>query len=136
MGCLASVKGCVPLIHSLSLPFMPLEEVTEMKHGNEFYLQLTRKLFTEEYKNLSKNAKWLFIVLNELEQRYTGEKEDFFFRSNEDLATDCHMSLPTLKRAKKELLETNLVTCWQIHFVNKDTGKKSEKRTTAYKILK
>lgn len=107
-----------------------------MKHGNEFYLQLTRKLFTEEYKNLSKNAKWLFVVLNELEQRYTGEKEDFFFRSNEDLANDCHMSLPTLKRAKKELLSTELIQSWQIHFVNKDTGKKSEKRTTAYRILK
>ena len=107
-----------------------------MKHGNEFYLQLTRKLFTEEYKNLSKNAKWLFVVLNELEQRYTGEKEDFFFRSNEDLANDCQISLPTLKRAKKELLSTELIQSWQTHFVNKDTGKKSEKRTTAYRILK
>lgn len=107
-----------------------------MKNGNSFFLQLTRKLFTDEYKGLSIRAKWLFVVLNELEQRYTGEREDFFFRSNEDLATDADMSLPTLKRAKKELIDTNLVKSWQIHFVNKETGKRSEKKVSAYRILR
>ena len=107
-----------------------------MKHGNEFYLQLTRKLFTEEYKNLSKNAKWLFIVLNELEQRYTGEKEDFFFRTNVDLANDAGMKMSTMKDAKAELLKVDLVQSWQMHFKDAETGKLSEKKVTAYRILK
>ena len=62
-----------------------------MKHGNTNYLQLSRKIFTEEYSHLSNNAKWLFVVLNELEQRYTGDKtEDYFYHSNNDLAKACN----------------------------------------------
>ncbi len=45
-----------------------------MKHGNKYYLQLSRKIFTEEYSHLSNNAKWLFVVLNELEQEFCGDK--------------------------------------------------------------
>ena len=75
-----------------------------MKHNNIYYLQLTRRLFDEPYKDLSINAKWLFVVLNELEQRYTGDKtENYFYQSNEDLADLCGFSLSTLKRAKAEL---------------------------------
>lgn len=51
------------------------------KYNNEFFLQLSREIFTPKYKNLSNGAKWLFVVLNELEQRYTTGKpggEDFF----------------------------------------------------------
>lgn len=73
-----------------------------MKHGNSNYLQLTRSIFTEKYKTLSNNAKWLFVVLNELEQRYTGDEKDYFFRSNEELAEDCGFSLAGLKRAKAQ----------------------------------
>ena len=50
-----------------------------MKHGNKFYLELTREIFTDEYKDLSVGAKWLFVVLNELEQRYTGKVVISFF---------------------------------------------------------
>ena len=106
-----------------------------MKHGNQFYLQLSRNLFSDEYKELSNNAKWLYVVLNELEQRYTGNKEDFFFRSNEDLCKDCNMSLPTLKRAKAELIKTDLIKHGLIHFRNTETGKLSEKKVSAYRIL-
>ena len=108
----------------------------KLKHNNSFYLQLSRKIFTEEYSYLSNNAKWLFIVLNELEQRYTGENEDFFFRTNEQLANDCCMSLATLKRSKSELLETDLIISWQAHFIGKETGVKSKKHFTCYKISK
>ena len=106
-----------------------------MKHGNKFYLELSRELFTEEYKHLSINAKWLFVVLNELEQKFTGKKEDFFTRSNEQLTEDTSMSLATLKRAKKELVKTDLIDTWKCHFVKRD-GKKSENYYTAYRILK
>lgn len=108
----------------------------KLKHNNSFYLQLSRKIFTEEYKDLSNNAKWLFVVLNELEQRYTGEHEDFFFRTNEQLANDCNISLATLKRAKAELLETELIKSWQAHFIDKETGCKSKKHFTCYRISK
>ena len=107
----------------------------KMKHKNIFYLQLSREIFTEEYNHLSINAKWLFIVLNELEHKFTGTEKDYFFRSNEDLCIDTGLGLSTLKKVKKELLETDLVQTWQSHFVDK-TGKKSEKRITVYRIKK
>ena len=106
-----------------------------MKYNNTFYLQLTRKIFTDEYKNLSIRAKWLFVVLNELEQRYTGKKEDFFTRSNEQLCGDTGFSLSTLKRAKAELKQTDLVQMWPCHFIYSN-GKKSTMAYTAYRILK
>ena len=106
-----------------------------MKCGNRNFLELSRQLFTDKYKSISQNAKWLFVVLNELEQRYTGEKEDFFTRSDTSLAEDSGMSLSTLKRAKSELTKTDLVETWKCHFVYKN-GKKSEQYYTAYRILK
>lgn len=105
------------------------------KRKEGFYIQLKRELFTEEYLSLSINAKWLYVVLNELEHKYTGDKCDFFFRSNEDLAKDSGMSLATFKRAKKELLDTDLVQHWQMHFIDPNTGKKSEKKVSACRIL-
>lgn len=110
--------------------------VKQMKHGNSFYLELTRELFTEEYKTLSNGAKWLFVVLNELEQRYTGKGCDYFFRTDEELAKDAGYSTKTLKRFKKELRETELVEMWNGHFVDSETGKKSEKKVSFYRILK
>lgn len=107
-----------------------------MKYGNSFYLELTREIFTEKYNSLSINAKWLFVVLNELEQRYAGNREDFFYRTNEELAKDCGFGLSTLKRAKAELLETDLVQSWQAHFIDQDSNKKSEKHFTCYRIKK
>lgn len=107
-----------------------------MKHGNSNYLQLSRSIFTEKYKTLSLNAKWLFVVLNELEQRYTGNEKNYFFRSNEELAKDCGFSLAGLKRAKAELLKTDLVQTWQSHFVDSETGVKSSVHVTCYRVRK
>ena len=107
-----------------------------MKHGNTYYLQLTRRLFNDDkLKELSQNAKWLFVVLKELELRYTGPKENFFIRSDIELTTDTGMSLATLKRAKSELIKTDLIQTWKAHWLNKETKKKSEKHITAYRIL-
>lgn len=106
-----------------------------MKHKDGNYLHLSRQLFNEEkFQALSMNAKWLYVVLNELEHRFTGEKEDFFFRSNEDLTGDTGMSLPTLKRAKAELKDNNIVEMWQTHFIDPKTKRKSEKHITAFRI--
>lgn len=106
-----------------------------MKYNNTNYLQLTRKLFDSKYSTLSINAKWLFVVLNELEHKYTGTKEDFFTRSDTQLAKDTNLSLSTLKRAKAELKQTDLIQTWKCHFVN-TSGKKSKLYYTAYRILK
>lgn len=106
-----------------------------MKYKDGNYLHLSRKLFNDDkFANLSINAKWLYVVLNELEHRFTGKKEDYFFRSNEDLAKDAGMSLPTLKRAKKELKDNNIVQFMKIHFVDPETKKKSYKHVTGYRI--
>ena len=104
------------------------------KNGNTFYLQLSRKIFTDCYRNLSRDAKWLYVVLNELEHRYTGKDENFFYRSNEDLAKDAQMSPSTLKKYKRELIESGLIEHWIGHFVESD-GKKSEKKCSFYRIL-
>ena len=107
-----------------------------MKYNNKNFIQLSRKLFTDEYSNLSINAKWLFVVLNELEHRFTGKKENFFTRSDAQLAEDTGFSITTLKRAKSELKKTDLIQTWKCHFINTDTGKKSKLYYTAYRILK
>ncbi len=106
-----------------------------MKHGNTFYLELSREIFTEQYNYLSNGAKWLFVVLNELEQRYTGKNCDFFYRTDAELAEDANISLATLKRCKKELRNSGLVQMWNGHFIDKD-GKKSEEKFSCYRILK
>lgn len=106
-----------------------------MKYKKTNFIQVKREIFNdEEYKDLSKDACWLYIVLNELEHRYTGEKTTYFFRSNEDLCIDCRMKLSTFKKAKKELLVTNLIQSWQMHWIDKETNKKSKKKVTAYSI--
>lgn len=107
-----------------------------MKYGNTFYIQLSREIFTDNYKSLSINAKWLYVVLNELEHRFTGKNADFFTRSNNQLCEDAGMSLSTLKRAKAELVKTDLIETWKCHFVYKDTKKKSTMSYTAYRIKK
>lgn len=81
-----------------------------MKYQTRNYMQLPRVLHTDDYKHLSINAKWLYITLKELEQRYCGHGKDTFIRSNSKLAEDAGMSLPTLKRAKAELEATDLIS--------------------------
>ena len=111
-----------------------------MKHGNEYYLQVSRLIFNKEpYKSLSVNAKWLYVVLKELEHQYTSDKINWFYRSNEELAADMGVSLSTLKRAKAELAATDLIELGTMHWIsNKGTPqqKKSEKRITTYTMLK
>lgn len=108
------------------------------KYGNTYYMQLTRKLFDEPYSKMSQNAKWLYIVLKELEQRYCGgaSKRDFFIRTNEELCNDSGMSMVTLKKAKSELAKSGLVILGKAHWiVDADSNKLSKKHITSYKIV-
>ena len=104
-----------------------------MKYGNEYFMQVSRHIVTNENcKGLSINAKWLYIVLNELEQRFCGGKNDFFLRSDKQLAEDTGMSEPTLKRAKAELRNTDFVEIGTGWYTSK--GRK-DKHVTSYRIL-
>lgn len=109
-----------------------------MKYDNTFYMQLSRSIFDEEHKNLSVGAKWLFVVLNELEQRYCTRKTKWFFRSDEELANDAGYSIGTLKKYKAELKKNanDLVVLGKCHWIDPETGKKSEKAVTSYTIKK
>ena len=65
-------------------------------NGSNPFIQLSRSIFNPDCK-LSFRAKWLYTVLSELEHRYTGEKEDFFFRAQHDLRNDCSRDLRTIR---------------------------------------
>lgn len=104
-------------------------------NGSNPFIQLSRSIFNPDCK-LSFRAKWLYTVLSELEHRYTGEKEDFFFRAQHDLKNDCSMDLRTIRTARTELIKSGYLKMFQMHWINKKTGKKSEKHVTAYKLLK
>jgi hypothetical protein len=106
-------------------------DVAKYKDGN--FLQFPRGAF----KNLSKlktSAKWLYVVLTELEHRFTGKNEDFFFRSLKDLSEDSGLSVDCVCRSLKSLQEHGLIDKWQMHWRDKGTGKLSEKHITAIRI--
>ena len=104
-----------------------------MKHNNVFYMQVSREIWKEP---ISDNAKMLVFWLNELEQRYTGKNVDYFYRTDEELAKDLSWSLKTLKKAKAELKQTELIQLCKVHFIDKETGKRSKRWVTGYRILK
>lgn len=103
------------------------------KYNESPFVQLSRSIFHEDCE-LSFRAKWLYTVLSELEHRYTGDKCDFFFRTQRDLAKDTGMSPKKNRESRKELIDNNYITTWKMHWIGKD-GKKSEKHVTAYRIL-
>lgn len=105
-----------------------------MKTGNVHFMQVTRSIWDYD---LSDNAKMLFFWLNELEQRYTNSKTNYFFRSDEDLSKDLGWCLKTLKNAKAELKKTDLIKCGKVHWwQDQEHTKLSKKYTTTYTILK
>lgn len=81
------------------------------------------------------STRWLYICLNFLEHRLTGEKEDFFFRSIEDLQRDIGMGRRQIIEGIQLLEDLKMIETWQMHWVDRRTGKKSEKHITAFKIL-
>jgi DNA-binding transcriptional regulator YhcF (GntR family) len=72
--------------------------------------------------------------MNELEHRYTGKKVKFFFHTNEEMATFCGVSVWTIKKAKRELSEYSFIKTSQMHWVERETKRKSERHVTAYRI--
>ena len=98
------------------------------------YVQVNRNIFNGQYPSLSKNAKWLYCVLSDLEHSYTGAEEDFFFYPLESLAKNAKMNRNYTLKARRELEKVGLVQTWQMHWINKETGKKSGRHVTAYRL--
>ena len=109
-----------------------------MKQKGKNYCQIfnsaIEKLNTTN-KKIPYSTRWLYIHLNLLEHRFTGKGENFFFRSIKDLKEDTQISIRQLIRAIKQLNGLGLIQTWQMHWVDKKTGKKSEKHITAFRIL-
>ena len=101
------------------------------KDGN--FVQVNRDIFKQDYHH---NTVYIYVILSELEHRFTGKKEDFFFRSLTDLSKDCKMNRTTVTKYRKPLFEDGWVETWQMHWVDNETGKKSEKKVTAYRVLR
>jgi len=78
---------------------------------------------------------WLYDVLCYDEHRFTGRKEDFFFRSISDLSADSGLSQRVVMRNLKCLKKLGVIETWWMHWIDKKTGKKSEKHVTAIRIL-
>ena len=105
-----------------------------MKNNNTVYAQISRAIWNYD---ISDKAKLLFFWLNELEQRYTGPKQDYFYRSDEQLAEDLNWNIKTVKMAKAELKETDLIKICRVRWItNKESHKRSTYWVTGYIITK
>lgn len=103
------------------------------KYKNGNFVQINRDIFNENYHH---KTVYIYVILSELEHRYTGEKEDFFFRALGDLAKDCKMNRTTIVKYRQILIDDDWIHTWKMHYIDKKTGKKSEKHVTAYRVLR
>ena len=109
-----------------------------MKYKGSNFCQIHNKAIEKLNQTSPKvpySARWLYIHLNLLEHRFSGTKEDFFFRSIKDLQKDTGMGTKQIINDIKLLNELKLIHSWQMHWIDKDTKKKSEKHITAFRIL-
>lgn len=106
-----------------------------MKYKTGIFIQISREAF-KKLAGSKTSTKWLYMVLNGLEHRFTGAgKQGFFFRSVDDLAVDAGLSRPVVIQGLRELEKLKLIETWQGHWKDKRTGKLSEKHITAMRIL-
>uniref|UniRef100_A0A7V3KPD3 Uncharacterized protein n=1 Tax=candidate division WOR-3 bacterium TaxID=2052148 RepID=A0A7V3KPD3_UNCW3 len=73
-----------------------------MKYRDGNFIQINRDLF--KY-SISPGAKWLYVVLCELEHKFTdgwGHK-DYFYRITEDLEKDSGLTAKTIRKYREEL---------------------------------
>jgi len=109
-----------------------------MKYKVQNFCQVYNKAIEKmnrKNKKLPYSVRWLYIHLNWLEHKFSGQKENFFFRSIEDLQDDIGMGRRQIIEGIKSLEKLELIHTWQMHWVDKKTKKKSEKHVTAFRIL-
>lgn len=86
--------------------------------------------------DLTKSAKWLYVVLSCLNNQY-GKDKGFFTRTNDDLMRDAEMSEGTLKKAKKELINQGYIKVWHNQlWQDREQNKATTFRICYYKLLK
>ena len=88
-----------------------------MKYNNTYFMQVSRAIWDID---LSDRAKLLFLWLNELEQRYTNSKQDYFYRTDEMLAEDMKWNIKTVRKVKAELKASGLIRTSRVRFVDKN----------------
>lgn len=103
-----------------------------MRLNQKYFMKVSREIWK---KGLSNKAIVLYLWLHELEQQYSSEDFEYFFRSDKQLANDMKWDIKTLQAAKKELKTAELIMTGKHHFTNSATGKKSESAVTKYMIL-
>lgn len=105
-----------------------------IEHG---FVMLPLDPFRENiYPEISADALYLYTILTILKQRYQKKDSTFFFRSDEELATDCRWPLCRLKKAKSELKNyPRLVKIFRGGWHYTDTGKSSKRQPTCYQLL-
>lgn len=121
-----------PRLPALLLPNSLGDSMSKYK-ANHFG-QYSRSAFKKLHL-LKTSSKWLYFVLVELEHKFTGKNEDFFFRSIKDLSVDSGLSQDCVWRSLKELKQSGLIQKWQMHWwIDKEHTKQSKKRVTAIRL--
>ena len=107
-----------------------------MKYKQGNFYEKSKEAFEELKKaHASTSACHLYDVLCFDEHIFTGENEGFFFRSIDALCKDSGMSSKTVMKSIKTLVRLNMIETRQMHWVDENTGKKSEKHITAFRLL-
>lgn len=101
-----------------------------MKYKDGNYIQLSRNIFSEDYRYMSDSAKWLYCYLSELEHRHTGENKNWFYQTDKQLADFLNWSISKVQRAKRELYEYGFIE------ITKTKQNGTTKHLTAFRILK
>lgn len=101
-----------------------------MKYKDGNFIQLSRVIFNDEYKQLSDSSKWLYCYLSELGHRHTGHEKNWFYKPDSEIADALNWSISKVQRAKKELEQAELIR------ISKTKSSKSTRHITAYEILK
>ena len=104
-----------------------------MKYGNTNFIQLQKKVFDCE---LSAGAFRLYCTLALLEHKYTDGKSgnDFFLRTDKQLAKDSYCSFNSVRKYKEELINAGLIEVGRGFYNYRDSGSRSP-GICSYRIL-
>jgi hypothetical protein len=108
------------------------------KYGN--YSQICNRVIYKLNKHnhkVSFATRWLYVHLNFLENKFTGssDKDDFFIHTIKEISNETGISNRQIGKSIRVLKDLGLIQTWQAHWIYKNTGKKSEKHMTAFRML-
>ncbi len=85
-----------------------MEYNSKGEHANNFFKVSHEVTENPKFLKLSIGAKLLYHTFCKLRNRYADE-QGIFYRSNSDLAKDMNVTVPSVIRMKRELLENDLL---------------------------